>query len=88
MVVNNVSQLKSRLKKQKFLIYPAVLEHYSKVYTGYSNKWNSSVANICYSKQSRILGSLIYLSNVEVSILDTYEPQYIKQYIKSQKILL
>lgn len=73
---NNVKQLQNRLAKTNLTVYPGWLDNYHKTYVGYNKNWDSRVATLVKSSEDLVLGSLVYLSDKDLSILDTYEPHY------------
>ena len=70
---NNIEQLKKRVKNNNIVAYKAYLNDYQRIFSGYSKKWNSSVASLIYVPDEIVKGCVVYLSNQELKELDKYE---------------
>ena len=70
---NNIDQLKKRVKNDNIIAYKAYLLNYVRIFSGYSKKWNGSVASLEYIPNEIVKGSVIYLSNDELQKLDKFE---------------
>lgn len=78
---NSISQLKGRVKNFNLYSYPAYVDGYKRIFCGYSNNWNGGIASLSKKKFSKTYGIVVYLDNKELSKLDLYELNYIKEEI-------
>lgn len=74
---NNVEQLSQRVKRvTPFQVSPAYIENYTRIFAGYSRRWNGGVASLYPAKGMRTYGSLVEISTQELDELDKYEQGY------------
>ena len=78
---NSISQLKGRVENFNLISYPAFVYGYKRIFCGYSNNWNGGVASLIKKKYIKTYGIVVYLDNNELSKLDSYEINYVKEEI-------
>jgi hypothetical protein len=78
---NSISQLKGRLENFNLISYPAYVYGYKRIFCGYSNNWNGGVASLIKKKYIKTYGIVVYLDKNELSKLDSYEINYVKEEI-------
>ena len=78
---NSISQLKGRIENFNLISYPAYAYGYKRIFCGYSNNWNGGVASLIKKNYIKTYGIVVYLDNNELSKLDLYESNYIKEEI-------
>lgn len=84
---NNPEQLKERLKKQSDIMYiPACIKDYTRIFGGYSKKWDGAVASIYPCKGRHVYGILTRVTHVDIDILDKYEQGYYRKIIEVVEI--
>ena len=78
---NSISQLKGRLENYDLISYPAYANGYKRIFCGYSKNWNGGVASLIKKKFVKTYGIVVYLDNNELSKLDLFEVNYLKENI-------
>jgi hypothetical protein len=78
---NSISQLKGRLENYDLISYPAYANGYKRIFCGYSKNWNGGVASLIKKKFIKTYGIVVYLDNNELSKLDLFEKNYLKENI-------
>lgn len=73
---NGTKQLKERTGAQCLVPIPAYLENYTRIFAGYSSRWDGGVASVHPEIGARCYGMVIELNKEEMDILDSYEGGY------------
>jgi len=73
---NNTEQLTDRIRRKDLVSKPAYLENHTRIFAGYSKRWDGGVASIHPTKGSRVYGSLVRLTATELDKLDRFESGY------------
>ena len=74
---NGLDQLRERVKhKGDFEHIPAYIQDYTRIFAGFSQKWNGGVASIFPRRCKRVYGTLVKLTDVEMARLDKFEGGY------------
>ena len=74
---NNLDQLKRRLKRTgEFTFAPGVLLDHARIFAGYSRRWEGGVASVLPKKNTKVYGTLVEVTAVELDALDSFEGGY------------
>lgn len=73
---NGTKQLKERTGANRLTPIPAYIENYTRIFAGYSNRWDGGVASVHPEIGARCYGMIIELTKAEMEILDSYEGGY------------
>ena len=76
---NSTVQLRERVGRSgPFTMQPAVLPGHVRIFAGHSARWGGAVASVHPSGDGMVVeGLVVYLTQAELSILDTYEGKYL-----------
>lgn len=79
---NHMNQLKTRIEKESDIDFnSAYISNYTRIFAGYSKRWNGGVASIYPNKGDRVYGSVFYLTKDEIEKLDKFEGGYTRSII-------
>ena len=73
---NHKLQLEERIGRELTTYNKASVKGYTKIFGGYSDRWNGAVASIIENKNDTTIGYYTILSHDELFTLDTYESSY------------
>jgi len=80
---NSINQIKERLNIVSDIeYYPSHINNYSRIFCGFSKKWNGGVASIHPSLFNKVYGITVKLNEKQLEILDNFEKGYSKNIIK------
>ena len=65
--------MRERCKNDNLVSIKAKLLNYSRIFCSHSDRWSGAVASILPIEGSTCYGSIVYLNDEELSILDGYE---------------
>ena len=86
---NGIEQLQDRCKNVNLKGEKAFLNNYTLCFAGRSGeKWNyGAIATICPMRDQVVYGSIVYLTEHEITLLDKHEGGYTKKQIKVIKTI-
>eukprot|EP00966_Prymnesium_polylepis_P011699 269016-Prymnesium_polylepis.1 len=70
---NGIAQLRERCQNQRLEAVAATLPNYVLCFAGMSRKWGGGVASVIYSTGRTVYGSVVYLTEDELELLDGFE---------------
>lgn len=73
---NGSKQLKERTGAKQLNIVAAYLDNYTRIFAGFSSRWNGGVASVHPHAGSRCYGLVAELTKDQLEILDSYEGGY------------
>ena len=74
---NGRAQLEGRIKSPpEFVLQPATLEGYERIFAGYSKLWCGAIASIRPSVGSSVFGSIVRLTRTQLDELTRFEGGY------------
>lgn len=78
---NHVEQLGRRVGRASsaFVMSPAYLENYARIFAGNSRHWGGGVASVHPAKGKRVYGTVVEISTTELERLDAFEVGYTRQ---------
>ena len=76
---NNLQQLAERVgRTTPFHHEPGVLKNNTRIFAGYSKRWDGGVASFYPRKGANMDGIIVYMTEDELAKLDTYEGGYVR----------
>jgi hypothetical protein len=76
---NNLQQLAERVgRTTSFQHEPGVLKNHTRIFAGYSKRWDGGVASFHPRKGTHMNGVIVYMTEEELAKLDTYEGGYVR----------
>ncbi len=74
-----MNQLKQRIERESDIEFnSAFIKNYTRIFAGFSKRWNGGVASIYPNPGDRVYGSVFYLTIEEIGKLDEFEGGYIR----------
>lgn len=76
---NHINQLKKRVQRESDIEFnSAYLNNYTRIFAGFSKRWNGGVASVYPSAGNRVYGSVFYLTMDEIEKLDQFEGGFVR----------
>ena len=80
---NGTKQLTERVEAEpgEIVAEPAYLKGYTRIFAGYSSRWDGGVASVHPHNRSRVYGAVVKLTKAQLRILDQWEGGYVRKTI-------
>jgi hypothetical protein len=76
---NGTKQLKERTGATDMNPTPAYLDNHTRIFAGYSGRWDGGIASVHPEIGSRVYGMVVEITKAEMEILDSYEGGYTRK---------